>query len=126
MLLITRYHKLIMQVIQPDYYSQCSILGTNLLIKAGYPHSQNFNLECIEVIENSNFDYCMGSAFKYLWRLGEKGNFFNRQKLLKDDIAKAHYYVMRFVKNNSDTDIPDWIIKLAIVLKDYDYAQEFN
>ncbi len=44
------------------------------------------NIECIEVVEHFNFN--VGSAIKYLWRAGLKGNAI-------EDLKKARWYADR-------------------------------
>jgi hypothetical protein len=52
------------------------------------PHYQQHpaGIECIDVIEPMTFN--VGSAMKYLWRAGLKGD-------LLEDLLKAHWYVVR-------------------------------
>lgn len=51
-------------------------------------------IECIEVTEHH--DFCIGSAIKYLWRAGLKGEsgLSNKQKAI-EDLNKAIWYIKR-------------------------------
>ena len=60
-------------------------------------HPQHYQsdsgIECIEAIEaalgrDGTVAYCRGSAFKYLWRAGRKGD-------AADDLRKAAWYCER-------------------------------
>lgn len=46
-------------------------------------------VECITIVEHMNF--CIGSAIKYLWRAGSKGD-------RLEDLKKAHWYVGREIQ----------------------------
>lgn len=46
-------------------------------------------IECIQVTEHMGF--CIGSAFKYLWRAGLKGDAI-------EDLEKAVWYIQREIK----------------------------
>lgn len=50
------------------------------------PHYNQLKIECIDVVENFNFN--TGNAIKYLWRHGLKGN-------AVEDLEKALWYVSR-------------------------------
>jgi len=52
------------------------------------PHykSHPSGVECIQVTEHMNF--CLGNAFKYIWRAGLKGD-------ALEDLKKAQYYLNR-------------------------------
>lgn len=47
-------------------------------------------IECIQVTEH--FDFCTGSAMKYLWRAGLKQN-------KREDLEKAKWYIERLLAN---------------------------
>ncbi len=46
-------------------------------------------VECIEIVEHMGF--CVGSAMKYLWRAGLKGD-------AVEDLKKAHWYIGREIR----------------------------
>ena len=48
------------------------------------------NTECIDVVEH--FDFCIGSAIKYLWRAGLKDS-----EADLDDYRKAVWYIQRTI-----------------------------
>ena len=55
-------------------------------------------VECIDVVEH--FDFCIGSAIKYLWRAGLKDS-----EADLDDYRKAVWYIQRTItreKGNAD------------------------
>lgn len=56
-----------------------------------HPHHYNqiANIECIDVVENFNFN--VGNAIKYLWRAGLKGNAI-------EDLEKAAWYCQREIE----------------------------
>jgi len=47
-------------------------------------------IECIEVAEH--YGFCIGSAIKYLWRAGLKGD-------AVEDLHKAVWFIEREIKN---------------------------
>ena len=52
------------------------------------PHHNQLPVECIDVVEY--FDFCIGSAIKYLWRAGLKDG-----ETDLDDYRKAIWYIQR-------------------------------
>lgn len=56
------------------------------------PHytSHPSGIECIQITEHYNF--CIGSAIKYLWRAGLKGD-------AVEDLKKAVWYINREIAN---------------------------
>lgn len=50
-------------------------------------------IECIEVVEH--FGFLRGSAIKYLWRAGLKGD-------IRTDLEKARWYINREIMNLDD------------------------
>lgn len=58
-------------------------------------HPSHYNqhlsgIECIEI--NEHFDYCLGCAFKYIWRYQKKGS-------PTEDLKKAKWYIERSIAN---------------------------
>lgn len=51
------------------------------------PHYNQLHIECIDVVENFNFN--VGNAIKYLWRAGLKST----DQL--EDLEKASWYIRR-------------------------------
>ena len=66
----------------PSYYQKCHKFR-------GEP------IECVEVIECLDLDFSLGSALKYVWRLGKKPV----RPLL--DIAKAEWYHKRWLSHGA-------------------------
>jgi hypothetical protein len=62
-------------------------------------YNQLGNIECIDVIQH--FDFCVGSAMKYLWRAGLKEGAADI-----DDYKKALWYIQRKIElcENSQTE----------------------
>lgn len=54
-----------------------------------HPSYYNKGIECIDYIESHNFDFCLGSAVKYITRAGLK------TECPKEDLQKALWYVNR-------------------------------
>lgn len=50
-------------------------------------------VECIQITEHMNF--CLGSALKYLWRVGLKGDAI-------EDLKKARWYIDREIRRRED------------------------
>ncbi len=65
------------------------------------PHYAGGKVECIEFAEQLGF--CMGNAFKYVWRSGKKGG---AEKEI-EDLQKALWYVRRAKKQKKQN--IDWI-----------------
>jgi hypothetical protein len=60
--------------------------------KVNHPNHYNaLPIECIDVIEH--FDFCIGSAIKYLWRAGLKDG-----EADLDDYKKAIWYIQRKIE----------------------------
>ena len=38
------------------------------------PHYNQFDIECIDVIDEWELNFCLASALKYIWRVNAKGN----------------------------------------------------
>lgn len=58
--------------------------------KVNHPqHYNQLDIECIEIIEHFNF--CLGSAIKYIWRAEYKGNTI-------EDLKKAIWYLEREIE----------------------------
>lgn len=55
------------------------------------PHYRSRAVECIEFTERLNF--CMGNAFKYVWR--------HREKNGVEDLKKAQWYLQRQLDSNA-------------------------
>lgn len=55
------------------------------------PHykSHPSGVECIQITEHMNF--CLGNAFKYIWRAAEKGS-------QLEDLKKARWYLDREIE----------------------------
>lgn len=59
------------------------------------PHySQLKGVEPIQVIIGLNMSFPRGSAFRYIWRAGDKGNY-------NEDLAKAIYYLWAEIKKTN-------------------------
>lgn len=54
-------------------------------------------IECIQVTEHMGF--CIGSAFKYLWRAGLKGDAI-------EDLEKAVWYIQREISRRRKAKLP--------------------
>lgn len=67
-----------------NYYQVCSELGRE--IGHGLLDSW-FDKECFEVIKFYGNNFLLGSALKYIWRLGEKS------ASIQSDLLKAKYYL---------------------------------
>lgn len=72
------------------------------------PHykSHPSGIECIQITEHMNF--CLGNAFKYIWRAADKG----RQL---EDLKKARWYLDREIQRLEQKEIlervgkePEW------------------
>lgn len=55
------------------------------------PHYNQGTIECIDVIEMLALNFNRGSALKYLWRAGHKGDEL-------DDLRKAAWYLSREIR----------------------------
>lgn len=71
----------------------------DMIQKAPHYNMHPSGVECIDVV--MYLDFCSGSAIKYLWRGGLKG-----QALLPDDLRKAAYYVRRIPSTDSIFALP--------------------
>lgn len=58
-------------------------------------------VECIQV--NEHMSFCLGSAFKYIWRAGLKGGSVEKQI---EDLRKARRYLEREINRIAGT--PGW------------------
>ena len=58
-------------------------------------HYKANGVECIDVIEalGHGYDFCIGSALKYLFRVGQKPN-----ATTIEDLKKAAWYIERAIK----------------------------
>lgn len=54
-------------------------------------------IECIDIVEH--FDFCLGSAIKYIWRAGEKNS-----STLLEDLKKARWYLDREIRRMEPSD----------------------
>lgn len=74
---------------------------SNNVTKPIHYTSHPSGIECIQIAEHYNF--CIGNAFKYLFRAGLKQD---ADKTAKDkeieDLRKAIWYIERQIKNLSD------------------------
>lgn len=102
------------QIAHPDRYQGASDYGIPFLLLLGL--SENYvHKECIAVIDDPSgmyADFSMGSALKYLWRLGEKHPFpewakkyFRRFYLfqVKQDMQKAAWYLRNYAAKLDDS-----------------------
>ena len=74
------------------------------------PHYKSKPVECIEISEQ--MDFCLGNAFKYLYRYNEKGKPI-------EDLQKAVWYIERKLNNEKFQSYVNWdidIIKLSNIL----------
>lgn len=61
-------------------------------------HYKKGGIESIDVIEAWELGFCLGSAIKYICRLGSKGNkFIGIDEQLKD-LEKARWYITREIE----------------------------
>lgn len=60
------------------------------------PKFKTKSVECIDISEKLPF--CLGNAFKYVWRAGDKGNF----KKALEDLDKACWYLKRAIEKGHD------------------------
>lgn len=60
------------------------------------PKFKTKSVECIDITEKLPF--CLGNAFKYVWRAGDKGNF----KKALEDLDKACWYMKRHIGSPGD------------------------
>ena len=61
-------------------------------------HPKRYNhgkYECIDIIEDLNLNFCLGSALKYIWRLGEKNDEIN-------ELEKAVWYLQREIQTRKN------------------------
>lgn len=76
----------------PSHYQAVSDIGVPILRVLGLG-SETLALECIEAIEilefESQWEFCLLSAVKYLWRAGLKGDPI-------EDLKKAKWYLERW------------------------------
>lgn len=63
------------------------------------PHYTTNGMECIDVSEHMPF--CVGNAFKYVWRYKKKNGV--------EDLKKALWYLRREISRDQKTE-PTWII----------------
>lgn len=55
-------------------------------------YQSSVGVECVDVIEDKGMNFAVGSAFKYVWRCGEK----HPDPL--DDLKKARWYLDREIQ----------------------------
>jgi hypothetical protein len=85
-------------MIKPDYYAQPSPLGLELFTAAGFNVSEfpkntsGENDACLEYILENGLDFCLGNAFKYVWRCGGKDN------NPVPDLKKAVFYLEKWAE----------------------------
>ena len=58
-------------------------------------HYSSGKYECIDVLENLNLNFCLGSALKYLWRLGKKDDEIT-------ELEKAKWYIEREIQTRKN------------------------
>lgn len=63
-------------------------------------------IECITITEHMGF--CLGNAFKYIWRAGEKGN-------TEQDLRKAIWYIEREISKL--TKVPPGITPAKVLVQ---------
>ena len=95
---------------KPDYYLQCSAAGKGILKLS--PKFREFlkvcelekyyELECFEFIDRFQFNFYLGNAFKYLWRLGAKSDDY------LSDLKKSRYYFYCALDRELVNDYP-WV-----------------
>ena len=56
-------------------------------------HYTDENIEIIDYIEDKKLGFCLGNAFKYLYRCMRKNGL--------EDIKKAHWYINKFIETES-------------------------
>jgi hypothetical protein len=65
-------------------------------MKEAVNHPNHYNqingAECIDIINQLKFGFCLGNALKYIWRCEEKGN-------KEQDLKKAIWYLNRELSN---------------------------
>ena len=57
-------------------------------------------IECIQITEHMNF--CLGSAMKYIWRAGLKGD-------ARQDLEKAKWYLDREIERISENRFEEYL-----------------
>jgi Protein of unknwon function (DUF3310) len=88
----------------PHYTSGASELTRPILYALGIT---NFNCECIDIVERCSF--CFGSAVKYLWRAGQKGD-------AVEDLKKAMWYLNWMQSVDPDCEEVSLAIELIQIL----------
>ena len=83
-------------------------------------HYNNIDIECIEAIKHFNF--CIGSAMKYLWRAGLK----DRDKHI-EDLEKAIWYIEKEIEeikleSGSKKQKKAW----SHILKEHEEIEDFS
>lgn len=70
-------------------YDECSVEGRKILqhMNLPIPTEQLFKMKCFEVIDALFLNFYEGNCIKYLWRLGEKDNYYS-------DLEKAYIYAV--------------------------------
>ena len=66
---------------------ECASKGKDKPSSVNHPPHYNSHpsgIECIEIVQHMNF--CLGNAFKYIWRAGSKGDTI-------EDLNKAIFYI---------------------------------
>lgn len=77
----------------PVHYQEASQIGRPIL-KILLP-AHLLDRECIGVIEQLHCSFSYGSALKYLWRAGNKGN-------AAEDLQKSRWYLNRILDARAD------------------------
>lgn len=77
------------EVYQVCYDGSLRNMGTDNINHPSHYTSHPSGIECIQIIEH--FDFCIGSAIKYLWRAGLKGD-----KI--EDLKKAAWLINREIE----------------------------
>lgn len=115
----------------PKHYRLCSKLGVEIFEASNFHYPEYLKLECIEAVIKLNLDFCLGNCFKYLWRLGEKENFFGfqRRKKIKEDLGKALWYMDRYLAECEirHCEVFPWVHSLRHVIQErfWRYCQGF-
>lgn len=60
-------------------------------------HYQGVNMEAIDVIEQYNLNFSLGSALKYILRAGKKPN-----EKASEDLKKAVWYLQREINRKGE------------------------
>ena len=81
----------------PQHYNNAASECTRDILLL-FVSSEDFETECIEVIEKYKLNFHIGNAIKYLWRCDFKGS-------KESDLKKALWYFERYRDQKSDNSI---------------------